>query len=243
MKKQRLFMGLVGLLLLLIGVWAGVVIALNLTVTHWDVVAPTHLFSAQPALPLPSLSSLTSASSDDTEAIDQIVTYAHDHLVLIETVFREANPVRAQALWVMYEIHVGHLYGTRDLSVTSLREYLATPFSDCGASSAWQSLLLTALGISWRAINISGGTHVFVEAQINGQWEIFDSTVNVWIDHSAYELNAGVNRESRAFYTPMLDQTLESRVDAGELRTVQELRLSMPLLGLAWTPKAVLFAS
>jgi hypothetical protein len=136
--------------------------------------------------------------------------------------FDETDPTRAAALSIMYTLH-------------NLR-----PYSDewhCGdmAEDAFEQA--QAMGFTARMGTISGGTHAFLEVRINGQWELFDPTTNIWIDHSAEELMAGIPRIYRAFYTPVLDITRPDFRNAFT-HSLLELRLLMPRLGLTWQPKA-----
>jgi hypothetical protein len=139
-------------------------------------------------------------------------------------VFDESNPTRAAGLYIMYTLHNQHPYSEEwhcgDMAEEGLRRVLE-------------------MGLTARMGTISGGTHAFFEVQIDGQWELFDPTTNVWIDHSAVELMAGLSRTYRAFYTPVLD---ENRPDFRNRFThdLLSLRLLMPRLGLTWQPKAVI---
>ncbi len=140
----------------------------------------------------------------------------------------------------MYVTHISNAYNTLDHDPIDLIAYLQQPYSHCGTYSHFEAEILSAFGMTWRIINIAGGTHAFVEVQIDGRWEIFDATTNDWIDTSAFEMERGAERHSRSFYTPLLDPGV-TYADEGVRRTGQELRVMLPGLGLFYFPKAPLF--
>jgi len=137
--------------------------------------------------------------------------------------FAENNPTRATAFYIIYTVHNRH------------------PYSDqwhCGDMAEVALHDAQMLGLTARMGTLSGGTHAFLEVLIDGRWELFDPTTNVWINRSAEELMTGIPRTYRAFYTPVLD---ENRPDFRNrfTRSLLELRLLMPRLGLSWQPKAL----
>jgi len=238
---HRLFAAFVALALFLSGLAAGIEITKNLLIVNWDAVAPGKLFSAAHPLDIPSLQTLTANAKTDDQALQAITDYFSINRAKLAQAFKETDPERLKALYAMYTIHVSHMYGVVKQRPTSFLEYLRQPYSDCGTSSEYQSLLLDRLGMAWRIIGISGDTHVFVETLINDNWEVFDSTVNVWVNTSAFEMERGAVRTSRTFYTPLLDEQRVGDADGNPLQAAQELRVMMPGLGVFFFPKAYLY--
>jgi hypothetical protein len=110
--------------------------------------------------------------------------------------------------------------------------------------SRYQAQILDAYGLTWRVFTHDIAEHAWVEVKIDGRWEVFDSTVNVWINTDGFSLIAGEPREYRTFYTPMNDI---HRPDGREHYYVgpqvgwwnmPRLRMWMPGLGLYYTPAA-----
>lgn len=225
----------------LLGIAIGVMLTRLLMIVHEDFVAPDRLFSAQEPLALPSLQVIARNAERDEDALTAIVDYFDANHDALETEFEETNPDRLKALYVMYLVHTSHIYAALDQPPVSFLDFLHRGESHCGTTSWAQSLILDSMGVPWRIISISGGTHTFVEARIGGQWEFFDATINVWASRSAFEMERGVERSIRSFYTPLLDPSYRGLVQPDALRAGQELRVMMPLLGIGFYPKAVLF--
>ena len=238
---NRVFILLVAFTLFLGGLAVGITITKNLLIVNLDAVAPGKLFSAARPLDIPSLQTITAGAKTDGEAMQAISDYYVANSVKLAQDFEETNPERLKALYAMYTIHVSHFYGSVPQRPASFLDYLGTTYSDCGASAAFQSQVLDQLGLAWRIIGISGDTHVFVETLIDGKWELFDSTGDVWVDTSAFEMERGAVRTSRAFYTPLLDATRFNDAELDQLQPAQELRVMLPGLGVFFFPKAYLF--
>ncbi len=240
MQKKRTFRITVMLLLVLGGFAGGVAITKNLLIVQWDYVAPDRLFSAEPPLDVPTLQTIIGDAATDDQALHAITAYYDAHADQLAGQFRESNPTRLRALFVMYVTHISNDYNTLDPAPTTLIAYLDQPYSHCGTYSLFESEILSAFGMTWRIINIAGGTHAFVEVQVDGRWEIFDATTNDWVDTSAFEMERGAERHSRSFYTPLLDPQVKY-ADEEIRRSGQELRVLLPGLGLFYFPKAPLF--
>ncbi len=240
MLKKRVFRITVMLLLVLGGFAGGVTITKNLLIEQWDYIAPDRLFSAEPPLDIPTLQTIIGDAATDDQALQAITAYYDAHADQLAAQFRETNSTRLTALFVMYVTHISNAYSTLDHAPVDLIAYLHQPYSHCGTYSQFEAEILSAFGMTWRIINITGGTHAFVEVQVDGQWEIFDATTNDWIDTSAFAMERGAERHSRSFYTPLLDPQVT--YDDEEVRRVgQELRVMLPGLGLFYFPKAPLF--
>lgn len=230
--RARIFSILVLLLVLLTGAAVGAKAALALTVTHWNATS-SLAFSAEQPLPIPSLAFLSTQQA----ALDYFTTHKHE----LAALFNESRPERLASLYVMYQIHSSHLYGEVDPDHADLdyEAWLTYPFAHCGTYALQAQALMAALGLTTRRAALSGGTHQWVEVAIDGHWELFDPTTNLWIDHSGAELMAGVERKYRYFYTPLLDRQHADQYQAGLQQAGQNLRAAMPLLGVGWYPKAV----
>ena len=168
------------------------------------------------------------------------MAYYQAHETELGSLFQETNPTRLRGLFAMYVVHTSTLYGVVPTLPANFIDYIQMPTSACGTYSYAEGKILTALGVQWRSIDISGGTHTFVEANIDGHWEYFDATINVWVNRSALEMQTGVERTARKFYTPLLDPAYAGQIDATDLRVAQELRVMMPGLEVFFFPKAVL---
>lgn len=240
MPKKRLYWAIIIILLVLVGFAGGVTITKNLLIEQWDYVSPDRLFSAEPPLDVPTLQAIVGDAETDDVALQAIVAYYDDHADQLATQFRESNPTRLKALFVMYTTHISNDYHVISTDFPSLVAYLQQPYSQCGIYSQFEAEILSAFGLTWRIIEIAGGTHAFVEVMVDGHWEIFDATTNDWVDTSAFEMERGVERHSRSFYTPLLDPRVS--YDDEEVRhSGQQLRVMMPGLGLFYFPKAPLY--
>ena len=113
----------------------------------------------------------------------------------------------------MYIIHLSHVYGEVPIIPTSMLAYLQTPYSHCGIYTRFQAEILDAFGFPWRIMYHATAEHAWIEVPIDGVWELFDPTVNVWISTDGENLLNGQPRQNRAFYTPMNDP---ARPDARE---------------------------
>ncbi len=240
---KRLFWILVIILLVLSGFVSGVITTKNLLIEQWDYIAPDKLFSADQPLDIPVLQTIIGTAPTDGEALDAIVAYYGANADQLAVQFQERNPTRLQALFVMYVTHISNAYNSLEIVPPNLIAYLQQPYSHCGTYSQFEAEILSAFGLTWRIIEIGGGTHAFVEVLVDGNWEVFDATTNVWIDTSGFEMERGAERQRRRFYTPLLDLNPAIPLDDGMRRVGQELRVMIPGLGLFYFPKAPLFVS
>ena len=240
MLKKRVFRITLIVLLVLVGFAGGVTITKNLLIEQWDYIAPDRLFSAEPPLDIPTLQAIVGDAATDDQALQAIVAYYDAHADQLAGQFRESNPTRLKALFVMYATHISNRYSVISTAFPNLIAYLEQPSSQCGIYAHFQAEILSAFGMTWRIIDVAGGTHAFIEVQVEGRWEIFDATTNDWVDSSAFEMERGAERHSRSFYTPLLDPQVTYSDE--EIRRVgQELRVMLPGLGLFYFPKAPLF--
>lgn len=103
--------------------------------------------------------------------------------------------------------------------------------------------LARALGLVLRVVDFSG-EHAWLEIQVDGQWELFDATTNVWIDRGVTELMQGVPRQFRTFYSPVFDiNRPDARLHLNEGYDIPKLRTRMSTLGVAYMPYGALTIS
>lgn len=192
-------------------------------------IAAGVLSDAQPPLPLPSLREIVGDASSDTLALARIVAYFDTHEAAIAQMFRENNPARLRGLFSMYLVHVSSPYGVSD-SYDSLLGFIAEPMSHCGTRTAALAQIAQGFGLNTRTPVFELIPHAWAEIEVDGHWELFDATVNVWVDHGADELLNGIHRRYRDFYTPLNDPSSEP--DVGNLL----LRQRIPGIGLFYIP-------
>ena len=237
---KRPFLILLAALLILGGFAAGVTVTKNLLIVHWDFVAPDELFNADPPLPIPALKTMTAGAETNAAALASIVAYYQAHETDIGSLFREQIQLGCAACSRCTWFTPALCTAWCPHCPANFIDYIQMPTSACGTYSYAEGKILTALGVQWRSIDISGGTHTFVEANIDGHWEYFDATINVWVNRSALEMQTGVERTARKFYTPLLDPAYAGQIDATDLRVAQELRVMMPGLKIYSFPKRCL---
>lgn len=199
---------------------------------------PWRIFDTQqPSVELPTLQTIARGTKSDRELLARIVSYYQDHAAAIQEQWHERNAQRSQAFYAMNLIHLSHSYGADGPYDSFLKYVNQAVASSCRDSSIYQSRILDAFGLPWRYVAISSGFHGWIEVKIGQQWEVFDATANLWIDHSAFELLSGRARRYRLFYTPWSDP---DRPDARQFVEPYEphyfqtgaLRSNMPGLGI-----------
>lgn len=183
-------------------------------------------------LPIPPLSSFTNGRGD-SEAYAAIVTYYDSEHAALALIFNESDDQRLRGLLSMWLSHTAAPYGVLQAAApTTLTEYVTSPTSHCGLFTRYAVNIGEALGLDARAVLIDGGNHALTEFNINGTWEIFDASFNLWIDASVEELFAGVDRRYRTFYSPMTDPALLANSPLYE-PTWYKLRGDIPQWGLS----------
>ena len=60
-------------------------------------------------------------------------------------VLDEENPTRLRALFVMFVVHISHIYGETDVPPT-LIDYMKQRYSHCGVYTRFQAEILEFLG-------------------------------------------------------------------------------------------------
>jgi len=192
---------------------------------------------------IPPLKDIVVGTKSDSAALARIVAYYREHEGRFREHWQERNRARLQAFFAMYVVHVSHPYGAGSTPETLLAFTREATVASCREYSIFQARILSAFGLKWRYVAVSSGMHGWIEVDINGRWEIFDSTVNLWIDRSAFELLEGGPRRYRQFYTPWSDMNRpEARVSVTGLQepiyhTPGTLRSNMPGLGIYFLRK------
>ncbi len=156
---------------------------------------------------IPTLQVIAGDAATDEEVTERVIAYFDENREWLAYQLVETDPERLAALFAMYLVHISKPYNTTD-SPASLMDFLEMPNAHCGTYSSAQSIILDAMGIENRTINVDHGNHALVEALIHERWEVFDATTNVWLGGSVDEVMRGQDVERRMYYTPALDPTM-----------------------------------
>jgi hypothetical protein len=155
---------------------------------------------------IPTLQELTASADDDAEALDAITTYYAAHRDRIAAELDEDDETRLRALYAMHIIHISHVYDVVPTPAKTLLDYIRVQAaSHCGTYARWQHVINGALGVESRVVELADGSHGLVEARINGAWEVFDATTNLWLSIPVETLVTGAPRLYRTFYTLLED--------------------------------------
>jgi hypothetical protein len=194
------------------------------------------VFERVPGPDTPTLQELALGAATDEAIVQNVVAYYEEHHDELQSMWREENESRLQAFYAMYIVHISHVYGETRYPET-LVDYMTLERSHCGIYVIAQEDIVEAFGLTWRLVGLTSGWHGWIEVLVDGQWEVFDSTVNIWINRAGYELINGVTREYRYFYTPLLDiDRPDARFHLDEGYNMHNLRNWMPGLGLFYNP-------
>lgn len=167
-------------------------------------IVPNLIFDAEPGPDVDTLQVITAGADTDEDAVARVVSYYQANQNRLQGLWREDNPQRLAAIFAMYVAHISQPYGETPNPPADLLEFTQQQRGHCGTYTVAQREINTALGLTWRELG-DEGWHAWIEVQIDGNWEIFDSTVNVWIDQPVETLVLGGPRQYRMFYTPMTD--------------------------------------
>lgn len=202
------------------------------------VVFDARLMSGEQPLEVASLGEMVGAAGDDAEAGAAIRAYYEANAGRLAEEFDEANDARLRGLFGMYITHVAVAYGVVETEPGTLLEFIAAPTAHCGVYAKAQSQVYDALGLVWRTVVVDGGWHGLNEVLIDGRYETFDATSNVWLSVSVEALLNGAPREYRTFYTPIFDAQADEayRAHLATGHNVPELRAGLPLWGLRVFP-------
>lgn len=171
---------------------------------------------------IPVLQELSLVAESDEEVVSNFVRFFNENRDELAIQFGESNSDRLGALVAMYIVHNSHPYGLNPIVTDndSLLTYSqSSTSSQCYLQSKFQAELVEGLGLTWRIIGI-GPLHIWLEVQIDGVWEIFDATSNIWLDAGIDELVNGETRNYRSFYSISLDADMfQGRIYAEELQS------------------------
>ncbi len=162
-------------------------------------------YEVDPALSIPPLSALIGDATTNADALAAVAAYYDANAETLAALFAEDNEQRTRALFGMYLVHVAVPYNRVERDPVTLIDFVNAETAHCGTFARAQSQVYTALGLRWRNIVVDDGWHGLVEAEIDGRWETFDATNNLWLSVSVEELIAGAPRSWRTFYTPHTD--------------------------------------
>ncbi len=172
-----------------------------------------------------------------------VAAYFEENRERLALMFNETNEARLRGLVGMYLVHVSEPYGTMPTGweAYTLDQLLAADAMHCGGYARAQGMIYTALGLRWHEIGVDGGWHGLIEAEIDGAWETFDATTNVWASISVGGLIGGLPREYRQFYTPVWDMHADDiyrrhYVESGGYYSVPDLRAGLPQWGISVHP-------
>lgn len=200
-----------------------------------------RLMSAEPPLDITPLRQMVGNVRDEAAALRAVVSYYEANAARLALVFNEENDARLRALFGMYIVHVSQPYNTvpSGWENYTLIDFLEADAAHCGLYALAQSKIYTALGLWWNNVTVDDGWHGLIEAQIDGWWETFDATTNVWLTVSVGGLVNGVGRAYRNFYTPAWDMMASADDiyrrhydESGGYFSVADLRAGLPLWGL-----------
>lgn len=205
-----------------------------------------RVMSGDPPLPIPPLSEIIGDAATDAAALSAITNYYDRQSLRLAVLFRETDDQRLRALFGMYLVHMAAPYNvvTRDWEGEGIRAFADGATAACGVYSQAQGHIYDALGLRWRQVQIDSTWHTLIEAQINGEFEVFDSTANIWTSEPIERLLQGTERRWRAFYTPILDANADDMyrahiIESNGYYNVIGLRAGLPLWGLYVFPRRI----
>lgn len=197
---------------------------------------PTGVDTLAPKLPIPTL--LKIAPTGD---IDDVRDYWHNYETELKGMFADED--RAAALFAMYLVAIAVPYGVQPMCINgdvpycthaTLAEYVHLQRAHCGIYARVQAEVSRALGLTARVVEFTDGWHGVCEVMIGKHYEVFDSTVNVWLNQPLEALVAGTTRLTFPYYTPILDMSAPDvfRAHIAEGYDVLTLRRREPWFGL-----------
>lgn len=207
------------------------------------VVFDGRLMSGEKPLQVPGLREMIGEAGDDAAALRAVVTYYEANADRLAVEFDETNDARLRGLFGMYVVHVSQPYNTvpSGWAEYTLLQFLNADAAHCGLYARAQGMIYTAMGLRWHEIGVDGGWHGLIEAEIDGRWETFDATSNVWASVSVGGLIGGLPRSVREFYTPVWDANADEvyrrhYTETNGYYSVPDLRAGLPLWGLRVFP-------
>lgn len=202
----------------------------------FDLPITSRVFESQPGPDMPTLQTLGLGAADNAELVAQVAAYYDQNAERLAGLWRIDHPTRLAATFAMYLSHISQPYGAVNTLPETLIDFVNNQRAHCGTYTLAQREIAAALGVEYRSVEFVG-EHAWLEVKVDGEWEIFDATTNIWISKGIEPLLAGEAREYRGFYTPMLDANRpDARLHIEEGFNMQRLRDRMPLLGINFVP-------
>jgi hypothetical protein len=202
------------------------------------VVFDGQVMSGERPLEVPGLRELV--DGDDARGVAAYFETNRERLALM---FNETNEARLRGLFGMYLVHVSQPYGSMPSGWEqyTLSQFLQADEAHCGGYALMQGMIYTALGLRWNNVIVDGSWHGLIEAEIDGAWETFDATTNVWASISVGGLIGGLPREYRQFYTPVWDMHADDiyrqhYVESDGYNSVPDIRAGLPQWGISVHP-------
>lgn len=202
-----------------------------------------QVWDAAPPLEIPDLAEIIGQAATDAEALAAVRAYYEANAEALSVIFDEPDAQRTKALFGMYIIHTAVPYNvvSWDWENDDFLDFAHAPTAHCGVYARAQSQLYTEFGLTWRIVLVDGGWHGLIEVMIGDEYEIFDSTSNVWISQPVESLIRGDQRQYREFWTPVSDPNesdvyRDHIVSSNGYYNVLELRAGITLWGLAVFP-------
>lgn len=237
--RRRILRAIIVILLMvlafLLGTYLTVTFLFNAIRTN-TTLASSQVYEAIPGPDMQTLQEIIGGAATDAEALDAVAAYYDANRERLADLWHESNPTRLAGLFTMYLVHISHVYGETALP-TSLLDFAGQARAHCGTYTLAAADIDQRLGLTWRAWELTSGWHGWIEIYVDDHWELFDSTVNVWISRPAEELMQGMERQYRAFYSPLTDVSRpDARIHLSEGYNMLDLRVKMPGLGLYFFP-------
>lgn len=129
-------------------------------------------------LPIPPLRYFALDAPDDETLASRVAAYCRDDDGRLAVWFQESHPARLTALCGMYVVATHAPYHEQPVWPAGIAAAAAAHAQHCGTVVIPQGAIYTAAGLRWRQQTAPG--HTWIEVQIDGVWETFDATVNVW---------------------------------------------------------------
>ncbi len=128
-------------------------------------------------LPIPPLAYFAVGLEQEADLLARVAAYCSD-VERLPAWFDDENPARLKALCGMYIVATNAPYHEQPAPPTDALAFARQVAQHCGTVPVAQGRIYTALGLDWRLREAAG--HGWVEVRVDGTWEIFDATVNVW---------------------------------------------------------------
>jgi len=146
------------------------------------------------------------------------------------------NEKLVRALYILNFVSFSSNYGTPDQKQgeQGIKDLLWTiGTSNCQTNTMLLQMLMEKAGYESRTIAINNLSHGFNEVKIDGRWQIFDATTNLWINEGFESLMAGKTGKAKEFFLKEADY---DNVNYAEDTDLSILRNDMVGLGQNFKP-------